>query len=213
MIIRKQLQFFFKIFFQNIFFLLYGRVVYKKSSKNLKVIKIESKKYYAAKVKDGRIYTDYLENVSIVNSNNVLVNHVSHQQIDGAMFPSRFNSALVKGTPRLKKKFRGSILCMVQGISAETNYFHWIFDILPRIKLIEKIKNFKSIDYFYFPELKKWQRDTLSVFKIPKNKFINSKKYRHVEANLVFATSHPWYNKGQMDREATNLPAWTINWV
>ena len=214
--ISKQLQFLFKIFFQNIFFLIYGRVIYKKNkdiAENPKIIKIDSKKYYVAKVKNGRIYTDYLENVSIIDNNNVLVNKVSHQQIDGAMFPSKHNSALIKGTPRLKKKFKGSVLCMIQGVSAETNYFHWMFDILPRIKLIEKIKKLKSIDYFYFPELKKWQRDTLSVFKIPKNKFINSKKYRHIEADLVFATSHPWYTKGHMVSEAKNLPAWAINWV
>jgi capsular polysaccharide biosynthesis protein len=214
--ISKQLQFFFKIFFQYIFFLIYGRVIYKKNketAKISKIIKIDSKKYYVAKVKNGRIYTDYLENVSIIDSNNILVNNVSHQQIDGAMFPAKSNSALVKGTPRLKKKIEGSILCMVQGVSAEINYFHWMFDILPRIKLIKNVKNLKDIDYFYFPELKKWQRDTLSVFKIPKKKFINSKKYRHIEADLVFATSHPWYTKGHMVSESKNLPAWAINWI
>jgi len=214
--INKQLQFFFKIFFQNIFFLIYGRVTYKKNTqitKNTKIIKIGSKKYYVAKVKNGRIYTDYVENVSIIDNNNLLVNNVSHQQIDGGMFPVKLNSALVKGTPRLKKKIKGSVLCMVQGVSAETNYFHWMFDILPRIKLIKNIKSLEDIDYFYFPELKKWQRDTLSVFKIPKNKFINSKKYRHIQADLIFATSHPWYTKGHMVSESKNLPAWAINWV
>ena len=214
--ISKQLQFFFKIFFQYIFFLIYGRVIYKKNketAKISKIIKIDSKKYYVAKVKNGRIYTDYLENVSVIDNKNVLVNNVSYQQIDGAMFPAKSNSALVKGTPRLKKKIKGSVLCMVQGISAEINYFHWMFDILPRIKLIKKIINLKNIDYFYFPELKKWQKDTLSIFKIPKNKFINSKKYRHIEADLIFATSHPWYTKGHMVSESKNLPAWDINWV
>ena len=105
--ISKQLQFLFKIFFQNIFFLIYGRVIYKKNKKieeNTKIIKIDSKKYYVAKVKNGRIYTDYLENVSVIDNKNVLVNNVSYQQIDGAMFPAKSNSALVKGTPRLKKK-------------------------------------------------------------------------------------------------------------
>ena len=208
--ISKQLQFFFKIFFQYIFFLIYGRVIYKKNketAKISKIIKIDSKKYYVAKVKNGRIYTDYLENVSVIDNKNVLVNNVSYQQIDGAMFPAKSNSALVKGTPRLKKKIKGSVFCMVQGISAEINYFHWMFDILPRII------NLKNIDYFYFPELKKWQKDTLSIFKIPKNKFINSKKYRHIEADLIFATSHPWYTKGHMVSESKNLPTWDINWV
>ena len=168
MSINKQLQFFYKKFVQNIFFLIYGRVIYKNDkdiTNTHKIIKIGSRKYHVARIKKGRIYTDYLEHVSIIDDNNVLVNHVSHQQINGAMFPAKFNSALVKGTPGFKKKIKGSILCMTQGISAEINYFHWMFDILPRIKLIKNIKNLKDIDYFYFPELKKWQKDTLSIFK------------------------------------------------
>ena len=56
-------------------------------------------------------------------------------------------------------------------------------------------------------------KPTLSIFKIPENKFINSKKYRHIEADLVLATSHPWYSKGYMVSESKNLPSWTINWV
>ena len=164
--INKQLQFLFKKFFQVIFFLLYGRVVYKKDKKNskiLKEVKIDNKKYYVAEVKKGRIYTDYLEHVSIIDNKNILVNNVSHQQIDGAMFSSKSNSALIKGTPRLKKKIKGSVLCMTQGISSANNYFHWMFDILPRLEMIKKIIHLKNIDYFYFPELKKWQKDTLSI--------------------------------------------------
>ncbi|MDC3249692.1 glycosyltransferase family 61 protein [Candidatus Pelagibacter sp.] len=216
MSINKQLQFFYKKFVQNIFFLIYGRVIYKNDkdiTNTHKIIKIGSRKYHVARIKKGRIYTDYLEHVSIIDDNNVLVNHVSHQQINGAMFPAKFNSALVKGTPGFKKKIKGSILCMTQGISAEINYFHWMFDILPRIKLIKKIININDIDYFYFPELKKWQKDTLSIFKFSKNKFINSKKHRHIEADLIFATSHPWYTKGHMVKESKNLPTWDINWV
>jgi capsular polysaccharide biosynthesis protein len=211
--INKKLQFFFKKFFQNIFFLMYGRIIYKKNKETSKLIKIGSKKYYVAMIKKGRVYTDYVEHVSVIDNNNILVNKVSHQQINGPMFPPKRNSALTKGTPRLKKKIKGSMLCMIQGASATNNYFHWMFDILPRLKLIKKIKNLRDIDYFYVPELKKWQKDTLSIFKIPENKFINSKKYRHIEADLVLATSHPWYSKGYMVSESKNLPSWTINWV
>jgi len=211
--INKQLQFLFKKFFQNIFFLMYGRIIYKKNKETSKLIKIGSKKYYVAMIKKGRVYTDYVEHVSVIDNNNILVNKVSHQQINGPMFPPKRNSALIKGTPRLKKRIKGSILCMVQGVSATNNYFHWMFDILPRLKLIKKIKNLRDIDYFYVPELKKWQKDTLSIFKIPENKFINSKKYRHIEADLVLATSHPWYSKGYMVSESKNLPSWVINWV
>ena len=216
MTINKKLQFWFKKIVKKFFFHIYGRITYKKnthSKENVKMIKIGPKKYYLAKVKKGRIYTDYLENVSIVDSNNTLVNNVSHQQIDGALSPPKFNSALSNGTPRFKKKFKGSVLCMVQGVSATNNYFHWMFDILPRLQLIKKVINIKNINYFYFPELKKWQKDTLSILKIPKNKFIDSKKYRHIEADLVLATSHPWYTKGHMVAESKSLSAWTINWV
>ena len=71
----------------------------------------------------------------------IIVNNVSHQQIDGAMFPAKLNSALVKGTPRLKKKLKVLFYVWFKELVQKSNYFHWMFDILPRIKLIEKIKN------------------------------------------------------------------------
>ena len=61
--------------------------------------------------------------------------------------------------------------------------------------MLEKINELKNIDYFYLPELKKFQIQTLKKFNLDNLKFINSKKFRHITCNELYATSHPWHNK------------------
>ena len=91
------------------------------------------------------------------------------------------------------------------------NYFHWMFDILPRLIILEKVYQLSEIDYFYCPQIKPWQLQTLSIFKIKEDKIINSNYYRHILADKVLAVSHPWYQKGRILNEAKNLPSWIID--
>ena len=76
------------------------------------------------------------ENVSIINKNN-LISDCSFQQIDGVLKSRDHNSVLIKGTPRFKKKFKGKIFNLTQGGSGN-NYFHFIFDLLPKIYFLKK---------------------------------------------------------------------------
>jgi capsular polysaccharide biosynthesis protein len=86
-----------------------------------------------------------------------------------------------------------------------------MFDILPKLIILEKIIDVKEIDYFYSPEIKKWQLDTLSIFDINKDRLINSNKYRHIEANEIIGSSHPWYSKGYILEEVNKIPDWIFH--
>ena len=55
-----------------------------------------------------------------------------------------------KGTPYLKKKFKGKVLSLTQGASGHKNYFHWLFDILPKIKLFSELYNLNNLNYFIY---------------------------------------------------------------
>ena len=92
--------------------------------------------YKLVEITNGRIYTDYVENVAIINKNQ-LINHVSYQLIKGELKDPSFNVVTKKGTPRIKKKYSGKVFSMVQGASGNNNYFHWLFDILPRLIILE----------------------------------------------------------------------------
>ena len=102
---------------------------------------------------------------------------------------------------------------MSQGASGNDNYFHWLFDILPKIKICSEIYNLDKIDYFYFTKLLDWQRKILEIFGLRNIKILDSNEFRHVEAEKIIAVQHPWYEKGYINPEAINIPAWIIQWL
>ena len=216
---KKKLQSYFKYFIQRIFILIYGKITNLKindinNEEFIKINGVESdtyygKEYFLYKIKNGRIYTDTNQNVAIINKNNS-ISKASFQHIDNELKDVSFNSSLTKGTPRFKKKFHGKIFNLTQGGSGN-NYFHFIFDLVPKIYLLNKILPIESVDYFYVPEIKKWQKKIYSFFNIDESKLIDSRKYRHVEADLIITVSHPWYFKRDVHTETKNIPKWIID--
>ncbi|MDB9739586.1 glycosyltransferase family 61 protein [Candidatus Pelagibacter sp.] len=212
---KKKLQFIFKFVVSKIFIILYGKIEISKILPNgveVKNISIDKNFYKIINIYNGRIYTDYVENVAIIKENKI-ISDVSYQQINGKLKDAAFNVVLKKGTPRFKKKFEHSVFSLVQGASGNNNYFHWLFDIIPRLIILEKASLLKDIDFFYGPEIKEWQLDTLSIFNISKKNMIDSNKYRHIECKNLIASSHPWYSKGYILEEAKYLPKWIIDEV
>ncbi len=210
---RKKLQLIYKFFISQLFKIIYGNVIFSNTNDNdVKFIEINKNnhKYMFVEVNNGRIFTDYVENVAIINKNQIL-DHVSYQQIKGELKEPSLNVVIKKGTPKFKKKIKGKVFSLVQGASGNVNYFHWMFDVLPRLIMLEKIYNLNEIDYFYAPQIKPWQLSTLSIFDISEEKLIDSNRYRHIQSEKILAVSHPWYNKGKILDEAKKLPTWVMN--
>ena len=217
---RKKIQSYFKFYIQRIFVLIYGKINTSQldTINNDEITKIAQVKsdtypnteYFLYKIKNGRIYTDMHQNVSIINKDNIL-SEASFQHIDNRLKNVNFNSSLINGTPKFKKKFNGTIFNLTQGASGN-NYFHFIFDILPKIFLLEQKIPISLIDYFYVPEIKSWQKEIFLLLNINEKKLIDSKKYQHIEGNLIIATSHPWYFKGDFQSETKNIPEWIIKY-
>ena len=44
-------------------------------------------------------------------------------------------------------------------------------------------------------------------------KIIDSKKNRHIQANEIICTEHPWYKSGFILEEAKKLPEWIVKWI
>ena len=217
--LNKFLQKIFKKFFQTLFKLNNGNLEINKNLDDLKILvhKINSleidKKIYNIKKKiyeidDARIYTDLVENVAIIKNKN-LIKEISFQQIDGELKEAKYNKVLSEGTPRFLKKIDGSVISLVQGVSG-TNYFHFLFDIITRLKLFSQIIDLEKVDYFYIQGSEKWQINLLKEFKIPKSKIIDCNEYRHIKANKIFAVDHPWYDSGYFQYEIKNMPEWII---
>ena len=47
-----------------------------------------------------------------------------------------YNSTLSSGTNKFKNKYKGTVFSAVQG-SSGNNYWHWLFDILPKIEILK----------------------------------------------------------------------------
>ena len=220
-----------RIFFKNIykylihlfFKALYGHISYNlldvpdssviiKKVENEQLIDSKNNNYYIYNVVGGKIYTDYVENVAIINKHKI-VNKASFQQINGELKTAGFNCVINKGTPSFQKKIAGNILSLTQGASGHKNYFHWLFDILPKIKIFSEGQDIQSIDYFYLAKLQPYQKKTLKILKLDHIKILDCNKYRHIVGNQVFSVDHPWYQGGYISEEAINLSNWIVSWI
>ena len=211
---KKSFQFLFKLFYGNI------KLAYNleniKSLERKKIINIKSdikdaKDYFTYKIKNGRVYTDYVENVSVISEKN-LIGEVSYQQISGELKDPSNNIVLKKGTPAIKKRYKGRVLTILQGASGN-NYGHWLLEMLPKIKMCSEHYPLKDIDYLYTPNLSDFQKETLSVLNINENMIINSEKYRHIQADELLAVIHPSYHKGYVLEQFKYQPTWIIKWL
>ena len=217
--LKKIFQNLFKKFFENLFLIIYGKIkvldnndkFFFKADK-IDKIKINGKNYEVNKniyeIENARVYTDLVEHVAIIKDN-FIIPKISYQQINNELKDSSFNKVLISGTNRFKKKINRNILSLIQG-SSGNNYFHFLFDIIPKIILLEKKNLLKDINLFLLPNVKNWQKTILSSFGIGEKQLLNSNKYRHVEAEKIYAVDHPWYMRGFVNYEIRNIPEWVI---
>ena len=124
------------------------------------------------------------------------------------------NIVFKKGTPRIKRKINGTVFSLLTGGAGNSNYWHWLFDVLPRFKILENQYNFNDIDYFLFPDTKeRFQKETLDLLNIPKSKILSSKDFRHIEAKQIITVDHPYVLKNNPTAEIQNIPTWILNYL
>lgn len=204
---------------EEIFKVLYGKIIYNSKytfnnivikSSNNKIFD-KNKKYYTYNIKNGTIFTDDIQHVAAI-SNKHLFKNGSFQHSDNKLINIKSNIVLKKGTPKFQKKISGTVLSLVQGASGE-NYFHWLFDILPKIKITSNNYKIININYFYLPNIGPTQMQSLKLLKIPANKILNSKFTRHLKAEKLIFTDHPWYKNGKVHDHSGSIPKWIIIWL
>lgn len=218
---KKILQIIFKNFFYWIFKKIYGKInTYNNQINSFKIFEINSKnilnfynkKYKIYLIPKGRIYTDNVEHVGIIDKN-YLCGEVSYQQIKGELKDPSFNVCIKKGTPRIKKYFKGRTLNLAQGASGHTNYAHWLFDMLPKIKLYEEKFSLKELSNIYVNKLIQFQKLTFELLNLENIKIIDSSRFRHIQSDEIIATQHPNYYHGYIMEEHQKLPEWIIHWL
>ncbi len=194
------------------FLLLYGKIGIKKLSiknyfiEKLKINKNDFVNLY--KVLNGRIYTDCKTNVAYVKDN-YLIPKISYQQNKHSLGSLKHNSVIYKGTPAFKKKITGTVFSLVQGASG-SNYFHWLFDLLPKIEILSKNDYIKKIDFFYVPTINSFILKTLKFYGINEKQLIDSSIQKHIEADEVYTFEHLYLKRGNFQNSFKMIPNWII---
>ncbi len=210
----------YKSFRSSVFLSIYGKIIVSKKPPKTKLrylknfVSEDFKKfnYKFFEIENGRVFTDNIENVSII-SNNKLLDIFSYQQINGKLVTSNRNSVIKNGTPKFINKFKGRLAVLAQGASGYNNYSHFLFDIVPKIKLISLAINLNKIDYFYFSKLNKYQREIFNNLGIKNEKIIDSNKYRHVQATKITGVSHPNYFSNTIYSAHSKMPKWIVKYL
>ena len=215
-----KLSLFYKKIIENLFIIIYGKVITtNKKIRNLSITKLDkinnenlSKyNYYLYKLSNGRVFTNCVENVSIISGNH-LVKKASFQQINGLLKTNK-NVTLNTGTPKLIKSINGSLIILTQGASGHNNYAHWMLDVLPRIKLLLSKMLISEIKNIYVTKLNKFQNQSFSFLGLKTFKIIDPNIFRHVKADQIISVSHPYYFKKTWFYAQSNLPSWIIKFL
>ncbi len=216
---KKKLQLLFKKFSYGLFKLFYGRIndfedISSTSETKVFISEIDKNfKYKIYLIRDGRLYTNTVDDAAFIK-NNKLINGPSFQ-IRNLNFSSVDNNIVLKnGTPRIQKKLKGKVFSLLSGGAGNYNYWHWLFDILPRLRILSEKKNLSEIDFFLFPNNdKKFQKETLEILGIPEKKQLSSLRYRHVKCDEIISTDHPYVTNNNATSAIQNLPNWIIDWL
>ena len=209
----------FKYILYKIASLKYGKIKYIKSADKVKDIEIKKinleknifKKVYT--LKNSRLYTDRIHNLALIH-NNYLIEGPSYQIINNNYASCKKNIVLKIGTPRYLKKLKGITISLLSGGGANANYFHWLFDVLPRLNIIKKIFRLNKINYLLLPSTKKkFQIETLKILGFKLKQFLTSENFRHIESDQIIVSDHPWISSGNSAKDELKIPIWIYKWL
>jgi capsular polysaccharide biosynthesis protein len=90
---------------------------------------------------------------------------------------------------------------------AGRGFYHWLFDVLPRIGLLRDAGyDVDRIDAFIVPIFAaRYQIETLAALGIPRNKIISSYRDRHLKVEQLLVPSLP--------REKAIIPSWVCDFI
>jgi hypothetical protein len=156
-------------------------------------------RYAVACIRFGQIYTNRANNISVLYRK-TLIPKVSRQRLKRGptLLPvdlSIENNPLL--TRQLKissrpKRIGGTVVSLLSGGGANDNYYHWLFDCLPRLKLVSESCLITDNAMFLVPNDRfAFQRYTLDFFNIPASRRLNSSQYRFIKASTLIATEDP----------------------
>lgn len=222
---KKNLKQLYKKFIQKIFKYIYGSIQLNLDNKiknlSIKKIKIDDIEYKIFKTKNCRLYTTSVHDQAVIIENKLIEgpsfqlrireNDKSYARNNGKI---KDNVVLKIGTPRLKKNIKGKVFSLLSGGAAKTNYFHWLFEILPKLEILNKLVKLNEIDFFLVPSIKmKHHLETFEILNIEKKKLLDSNSFKHISCDELYVVEHPFRLTNNTIKDTQNIPSWIFNWI
>lgn len=156
---------------------------------------IELPKTFLVNIPKGRFYLREDEASSaVMTAENWLIGDLSPES--PALSPNHPDSH-----PSKHSLFKTNFLPPIQQINGtvvilagllNNVYFHWLFDILPRINLLELAGiNYDDIDYFLVDNRTIFQQETLEIFGVPPHKILPLSFPLHIQPTNLIVPSFP----------------------
>ena len=225
-ILKKFVKNLYKSFVQLIFKAIYGKIYLANDNEIndcqiVKSIRISNCEYKVFKVKQGRLFTTSIHDTAIIFKNKLVPQPSFQLRVkDGDKNYARNNSdikdniTLKIGTPRILKKLKGKVFSLLSGGAAKTNYFHWLFEVLPRIEILKKCEEIENINFFLLPSIKmEHQLVTLELLGLSKKKFLDSNSFKHILSDELYIVDHPFRLTNNTVYDTQNIPFWIFAWI
>lgn len=171
---------------------------YSHLQKNLsKEASFEMKEVRIGRIEKGRILTNLKNAVAIIDEDDFIIGEFSfHYEKNNEGY---FQHAHVSKNYFLKEKHldpplkvSGTVFSMLTGGGKNFNFYHWFFDVLSRLIDLKVSGWFDQVDYFLVPEYETaFQKESLAILGIKENQIISSVQHKHIQADWIFASSHP----------------------
>ena len=141
---------------------------------------------YVMEIKDGRVYDD---GIVITPGNKMLAGVSKFIEAGEYITDHSQNPIFTKKTLHPLKKIKGNIA--VLSAPSGRGYYHWMFDVLPRIQLLREAGyDFNSVDKFLINNyLSRFHIETLNMIGIPRNKIMESQLNPHLQADALIVPS------------------------
>lgn len=152
-------------------------------------LKFECSETFIGIIPGGRYYQFGVYNTAVITSENDLLLDVS--QMPGCPKEVKPLMFLGKNIPPVCKEIEGTVVVFTS--NPGTNFYHYMFDFLPRFGLLEVSGlDLDKIDYFllnFYPF--DFYKETLEILGVPPKKILTIQKYPHVKAKSLIVPSLP----------------------
>ena len=141
---------------------------------------------YVMEIRDGRGYDDG----AVITPGNKMLTGVSKFIEAGEYITDHsLHPIFSKKTLPPLKKINGAVA--VLSAPSGRGYYHWMFDVLPRIQLLLQAGyEFNAIDKFLINNyISRFHIETLNMIGIPRNKIIESQLNPHLQADTLIVPS------------------------